>query len=163
MEKVLGLVKRMLDTERLRRIIAVDLAQVIGNIYNQTKLDIQRPSNDSLVQDLGLDTQRSSQPLPRLSTDLPDRRAPELVSSVAAYSDTPPIRHNLYTDPNYLTASPLSTSSIGGRRRNSANSEITFSSRPRTHSDSSMRVYGGSPRSPEGSLPDATSEGNRQA
>lgn len=124
---------------------------------------MQRSSDDSLAQNVGFDAQRSSLALPRLSTDPPDRRTPELLSPVANQaSDARPPRYPLYTDPNYLTASPISTSSIGGRRRNSANSEMTLSPRPRTHSDSSMRVHGSSPGPSEDPMPDATSEGTRK-
>lgn len=151
-EKVLDLIDRMLDTERRTRISALDLWDTLDRIHRQAGVDMKELKQDSLTAEADKDSERSS--LPRLSTNAPDRRTPEPISPATSNRSNPhALRRALYTGGDFLTASPVASSS---RRRNSSTSEFTLSPRPRGLSDSSTRVQNGSSpaRTPEASNQD---------
>ena len=142
-KQVLDLVIRMLGTESRTRIPASDLWNTLDRIYEQATVDMKRLKNDSLPAEVDTDSERSSLPLPRLSTNPPDRRTPEPISpAVSNRSD--PHRHRPTYSGDFLTASPAATSSTRAHRRNSSTSEFTLSPRPRGLSDSSTHGQDGS-------------------
>ncbi|KAI4109377.1 MAG: hypothetical protein L6R37_000534 [Teloschistes peruensis] len=151
-EKILDLVQRMLDIDRQTRLQALDLWDTLDRIYKQAKLDMGKLKDGELLADVTMESKHVPTYLPRLSTDVPDRRTPELMVSppVTITTEThapfvhPAQAHHL--PGNFLAASPVRpTSSPGGHRRNSSANSLAISSRPRGLSDSSMQVQNGSP------------------
>ena len=115
--KVLDLVNRMLDTNRLNRISALDLWDTLDRIYKQTKVDLGSVKSDSVSEPTDRPTNL------RLSTKVPDRRTPEPTSPGLVQrpeGHIPRTPHPNWTGNDFLTASPQPTSSTLKRRRNSS-------------------------------------------
>lgn len=79
--KVLDLIDRMLDTDRLTRISALDLWDTLFRISTQTRIDLADVKSDSIPEQTDCATNLPL--LPRLSTKAPDRRTPEPISPAA--------------------------------------------------------------------------------
>ena len=116
-QSVLGLVNRMLDTDRLRRIDAVHLWNTLESIYKQTKMDLDRSHKEAF--------------LPRLSTEAPEGQTIERMSPpLGQRSEHWVTRINSSgMSANFLTAQrPQGAPSSRGHRRNSSVSEYTSQS-----------------------------------
>ncbi|KAL8776006.1 MAG: hypothetical protein Q9194_003448 [Teloschistes cf. exilis] len=149
-EKILGLVQRMLDVDRQRRLQALDLWDTLDRICKQAELDMINHKDDELFAAVAMESKYMH--LPRLSTDVPERRTAELLVSPTVTITTEahsPFIHPAraqYSAGNLLAASPVApTSSHGGHRGDSSANSLVVSSRPRGQSDSSMHVQNGSP------------------
>lgn len=111
-KEVAELLPRMLDPNRLTRIIALDLWDTLDRIYNQKKVDLFDIDNDSLPKPA--DPNRST--LPRLSLQAPDR--PNLATTAPVPASTLPSL-SLPIGDQYLTVSSVDTlSPRSGRHRN---------------------------------------------
>ncbi|KAL8626419.1 hypothetical protein Q9189_007890 [Teloschistes chrysophthalmus] len=149
-EKILDLVQRMLVDDRVKRLQALDLWDTLDRICKQAKLDMAKLKDDELLADVARESTYVPTYLPRLSTDAPDRRTPELMVSptvtITAEAHDNFVHPAQHAAGGFLAASPVPpTSSPGGHRRNSSANSLVVSSRPRGLSDSSMHVQNGSP------------------
>ena len=124
---VIDLIERMLDTNRLERISALDLWDTLSRICDQTKVDLEHVKSGSIPEQP--DSATDAPQMTRLSTKAPDRRTPETIGTAAVQRPeghaqrTPP-----WTGAEFLTASPLAMSSTRAHRRNSSisgNSDVS--------------------------------------
>lgn len=126
--EVLDLVSRMLEVDRRKRIMALDLLDTLDRIYQQTIVDQKRSSGNSLRDS---SQERASSPLPRLSLKAPDRRSPEPPLSTQAsplntHVTSLPSRQVGTISGEFITSSPTYSPQLsrGRHGRNNSTSEL---------------------------------------
>lgn len=114
-KEVLELILLMLDPDRRKRILALDLWNTLDSICKQKSLDLQTVTDDSMA-DGGNDGSASF--LPRLSLNPIDRCSPDAFPDGSIY-----LKSNAgYVSGDFLTASPIDSHM---QRRNSAGSAVS--------------------------------------
>lgn len=121
LQSVRDLVMVMLNTDRERRIKAVNLWNTLESVYKQTKRDLGREQQEPFLLRLSMKAYEEQRPEPSSPTQIVHR-----TKSPVSRASNPSM------DPDYLLASPRALSSARGHGRNTSVSVLSDFSEART-------------------------------